>query len=212
MRPVGEATGITVTGQGTVSGAPDRADFSFGVESQGDTAGEALATNGAAATRVIDAVRAAGVAAEDVQTQQVSVHSRYSSEGQAIVGFTATNTVTAALRHLEKAGSVIEAAVAGGANAIHGPTFAVSQRTDLYAAALVAGFADAKAKAEVLAGVTGVTLGEVVSVVEDVPSFAPRLARQAVELSGPPLEPGLQEIQATLIVTFSITGETMFPP
>jgi uncharacterized protein YggE len=201
----GEAPGITVTGHGTATAAPDRADFSFGVETQGETAGEALAANGTAAAGVIDAVRAAGVAAEDVQTQQVSVHSRYSSEGQAIVGFTATNTVTATLRDLEQAGGVIEAAVAAGANAVHGPTFGVSRPADAYGAALEDAFADARAKAELLAGVTGVTLGEVVTVVESGPGFAPRLARLSADAGGgPPLKPGVQEIQAAVTVTFGI--------
>ena len=40
--------GITVTGTGSVEAAPDRADFSFGVESDGTTAGEALSANNAA--------------------------------------------------------------------------------------------------------------------------------------------------------------------
>jgi uncharacterized protein YggE len=205
MRLADEGAGISVTGQGSVSAAPDRADFTFGVETQGETAGEALAANGAAAAKVIEAVRVAGVAAEDVQRQEVAVHSRYASEGQAIVGFTATNTVTAALRDLDKAATVIEAAVAGGANAIHGPTFVVSQRAGLYGAALESAFVDARAKAELLAGVTGVTLGEVVTVVEGGPPAAPRLARLSAEVAaGPPLEPGLQEIQASLMVTFAI--------
>jgi uncharacterized protein YggE len=121
------------------------------------------------------------------------------------VGFTATNTVTAALRDLDKAATVVEAAVAGGANAIHGPTFVVSQRAGLYGAALESAFVDARAKAELLAGVTGVTLGEVVTVVEGGPPAAPRLARLSAEVAaGPPLEPGLQEIQASLMVTFAI--------
>jgi uncharacterized protein YggE len=205
MSPAGEAPGITVTGHGTASAAPDRADFSFGVETQGETAGEALAANGKAAAGVIDAVRAAGVAEADIQTQQVSVHSRYSSEGQAIVGFTATNTVTAALRDLEKAGAVIEAAVAAGANAVHGPTFAVSDPADVYGVALEGAFADARAKAELLAEVTGATLGEVATVVEGGPGFAPRLARLAADSGGGiPLEPGVKEIQASLTVTFRI--------
>jgi uncharacterized protein YggE len=206
MRLAGEGAGISVTGQGSVSATPDRADFSFGVETQGETAGEALAANSAAAAKVIETVREAGVAAEDVQTQHVAVHSRYSSEGQAIVGFVATNTVTAVLRDLDKAGTVIEAAVRGGANAIHGPTFVVSQRAELYGAALESAFVDARAKAELLAAVTGVTLGEVVTVVEGGPPATPRLARLSAEVgAGPPLEPGLQEIQASLMVTFAIS-------
>src|SRR6185295_4528481 len=98
----------------------------------GGTAGEALAANGRAAAKVIDAVKNAGVAADDVQTQQVSVHPRYSNDGQEIVGFSAGNSVTAQIREIPNVGTVIEAAVDAGANRVHGPTFVVSERVGRY--------------------------------------------------------------------------------
>lgn len=201
-----EAVGITVTGVGTVKAKPDRADFTFGVETQGQTADEALAKNNEVVRRVIDAIKAAGVAAGDIQTQQVSVYPRYSENGQAIVGFTATNSVTAKIRDLSKAGAVVEAAVKAGANQVYGPTFSISNQSGLYKSALDDAYGDAKAKAEALAQVTRVTLGRVINVVEGGQLFPPFAGGgEAAEPAAPPLEPGLQEIQATLTVTFSIS-------
>ena len=62
---------------GIVKATPDTAEFSFGVETQGATSTEALQKNGAAVKKVIDAIKAAGVAASDIQTQTVSVFPRY---------------------------------------------------------------------------------------------------------------------------------------
>lgn len=197
------ALGITVTGVGTVSARPDRADFTFGVESQGKTADEALAANTAAVQKVIEAIKGAGVAASDIQTQQVSVYPRYSNDGQTIVGFTATNTVTAKIRDVSKAGAVVEAAVKAGANQVYGPTFSISNQATLYKDALDDAFGDARSKAQALAGITGVTLGRVVNVVEG--GFVPPVFGGAAEEAAPPVEPGLQEIQATLTVTFAIS-------
>jgi uncharacterized protein len=202
----GGALGITVNGIGTVTAKPDEAEFTFGVETQGQTADEALAKNSVAVQKVIDAVKGAGVAASDIQTQQVSVYPRYSDNGQAIVGFTATNSVTAKIQDVSRAGAVTEAAVKAGANQVYGPTFSISNQDALYKSALDDAFADAKAKAEAIAQTTGVTLGRVVNVVEGGQSFMPYpAASDAAGEAAPPIEPGLQEIQANLTVTFAIS-------
>src|SRR5207253_881492 len=72
---------ITVTGSGTITAVPTRAQFSFGVTSVGKTASQALAANAAAMQKVIAALKDAGIAAEDIQTQAVSLEPRYSESG-----------------------------------------------------------------------------------------------------------------------------------
>ena len=119
------ALGITVTGTGSVKGAPDLAEFSFGVETQGETADEALAKNSTAVQKVIAAIKGAGVAAADIQTQQVSVSPRYANYGQAITGCSAVNSVSVKVRDLAKAGAVVDAAVKAGANQVYGPTLSI---------------------------------------------------------------------------------------
>src|SRR4051794_6479826 len=73
--------GITVTGTGKVSTVPDRAGFTFGVESRGKSSAEASAANSRAMNKVIAALRAAGVPDEDIQTVGVYVSPVYSNSG-----------------------------------------------------------------------------------------------------------------------------------
>lgn len=200
----GQALGVTVTGVGSVKAKPDLADFSFGVETQGATAEEALAKNNQVAQKLIDAIKAAGVAASDIQTQQVSVSPRYSNDGQAIVGYTAVNTVNAKVRDVSKAGAVVEAAIKAGANQVYGPTFSISSQSGLYRDALKKAFEDARGKAQTIASAAGVSLGEVVNIVEGGGFFPPIPAKEEAA-GGPPIEPGLQEIQGSLTVTFAIS-------
>ncbi len=203
----GSALGITVTGTGSVKAVPDLAEFSFGVETQGDTGNDALAKNNEATQKVIAAIKGAGVAAADVQTQQVSVYPRYAQDGQKIVGYTASNTVSAKVRDLSKVGAVVDAAVTAGANQVYGPTLSISEQSDLYQDALTKAFADAKVKAQTIAGAAGVSLGRVANIVEGGGFVPPVFATAAAEGGdkGVPIEPGLQEIPANLTVTFSIS-------
>lgn len=198
-------TGITVSGSGSVRGTPDRADFSFGVETQGQTSAEALDANSAAVQKVIDALKGAGVANGDIQTQQVTVSPRYGENGQKIVGYSATNSVNATIRDLAGAGAVVEAAVAAGANQVYGPTFSISDQTGLYGDALEKALEDARTKATRIAKAAGVGLGSIVSVVEGGQAGPPVPMAAAPAEASVPIEVGQQEIVATLTVTFAIS-------
>lgn len=201
----GTPSGITVTGTGSVKAAPDRADFSFGVETQGSTADEALAANNAAVQKVIDALKAAGIATADIQTQQVSVSPRYGSDNQKITGYSAVNTVNATIRKLADAGSIVDAAVKAGANQVYGPTLSISEQSGLYQDALKMSLDDARTKAKTIADAAGVSLGRVVNIVEGTAGAPiPFATGEAASDQAAPIEPGLQEIQASLTVTFAI--------
>jgi uncharacterized protein len=200
------APGITVTGNGSVKAAPDTADFSFGVETQGETSAQALDKNNEAVQTVIAAVKTAGVAAADVQTQQVSVSPRYASDGQKIVGYSAVNSVNVKVRDISKAGAVVEAAVDAGANQVYGPTFSIASQSGLYRDALKKALDDARSKAEAIAADAGVSLGEITTIVEGG-TFGPPvpLSEGAAADTSVSIEPGQQEIVATLTVTFAIS-------
>jgi uncharacterized protein len=198
------AEGITVTGTGVVRTVPDRAEISFGVVSQGRTASQALAANDTAIQRVVAALRAAGIAASDIQTRYFSVSPRTAEEGTEILGYTAENTVSAQLRNLERAGAVIDAAVAAGANSVYGPSLSRSDTKEQYRNALRAAVDDARAKARVLAEAAGVSLGAVVGVAEQG-SSAETPMPATDRAAGAPIEPGTQDIQASVVVTFAAT-------
>ena len=76
--------------------------------------------------RVIAALKAAG--ATDVKTQYVSLSPQYNDKSEA-QGFVATNTVSATIKELAKAGAVIDAAVNAGANQVYGPSLSTATRT-----------------------------------------------------------------------------------
>src|SRR5436190_2250273 len=87
--------GITVNGSGSTTAVPDRASFTFGTVSQAKTASAALAASSDAVARIVAALEKAGVAKADLQTAEVSVSPLMNDKGDAIVGYTATNSVSA---------------------------------------------------------------------------------------------------------------------
>jgi uncharacterized protein len=196
--------GITAAGTGSVSVVPDRAGFTFGTVSEARTAAAALAASAAGVTRVVDALRQAGVAKADIQTSEVSLSPRMDESGSALVGYTATNSVTVTVRKLGSAGDVIDAAVGAGANQVYGPNLLAADQKAAYANALKAAVAEARSKAEALASSTGLTVGRITSIDESGSTPQPYFSAAAGKDSAVQIEPGTQEIQATVSVTFAI--------
>jgi uncharacterized protein YggE len=196
---------IVVTGNGAVETVPDRAQLSFGVVSDAKTASAALRANAAEATKVIAAIKAQGIAAADIRTEQVSLAPRYTQNGDGIIGYTATNSVGVTLRNLDKTGGVIDAAVDAGANQVSGPNLVRSDQSALYRVALRAAIADAKAKAQTIARASGLHLRRITDVNENggPTPIADTTAKVGVAPSTP-IEPGTQLVQATVTVTFSV--------
>jgi uncharacterized protein len=192
-----------------VTAKPDTAEWSFGVQTSADTAEAALGANSEAMEKVVAALRAADVAEDDLQTEQVSVYPRTSDDGISIVGYDASNTVRATIRDLDDAGSIVDRAVAAGANQVYGPSLTLSDAESQYAAAMEAAFDDARARAEAIAEKAGVTLGAPVAILEGgggggaIPYYERGAAdAAAAEVA---VEPGTQDVGATLTVTFAIT-------
>ena len=199
--------GITVVGTGSASATPDTAEWSFGVHTTDATASAALGSNSKAMERIVAALRKAGIPRDDLQTEQVSVYPRVSNDGRSIVGYDASNTVSATIRDLDEAGRIVDAAVAAGANEVYGPSLTVSDTDAQYRAAVEEAFADARRRAEAIAGNAGVTLGAPVAIVEGTEGgalpYAEVLRDEAAADVG--IEPGKQDVAASLTVTFAIS-------
>src|SRR4051812_46146021 len=189
----GTTGGITVLGTGSANVTPDRASFAFGTVSQAQTANAALAASSQAVARVIAALKKAGVAQADLQTSDVSLSPRMNENGNDIVGYTASNTVTATIHKLSDAGDVVDAAVGAGANQVSGPNLLASDQDAAYRSALNA---QARTKAETLATASNSTLGKITAIVEGGGGAVP-LPLGAKD-SAVPIEPGTQEIEATV--------------
>lgn len=196
---------IVVAGQGTVSARPDRAQLSFGVSSDAKSASAALRANAAEMTKVIAALKSQGIAAADLRTDLVSLSPRYSQNGETVVGYTATNSVTATVRNLAKIGAIIDAAVDAGANQVSGPNLVRSSAASLYRAALRGAIADARGKARTIAAASGLHIRRITDVSESsaAPSPTPLAAKASADVSTP-VETGSTLVEATVTVTFAV--------
>ncbi len=165
---------ISVQGQGTVSAKPDVVTLSLGVQTTGETAMAALALNSEQMSGVLHAIQAAGIEQEDIQTSGINLYPVYEDrslvkpgEQRQIVGYRASNDVSVRVHDIDKAGSVLDAAVTAGANQVGGVRFGLSDTDTIVTDALIAAVQNAQAKAQTIADTLGVQLGAALVVNEE---------------------------------------------
>lgn len=157
--------GIWVSGQGKVTVTPDIATLSVGVSAQAATVVDAQSQAATAMDKVVSALTSNGIAKTDIQTQNFNVQAltKYDNNTQqtTITGYKVSNTVTVKIREIDKAGTIIDAAVAAGGDftRINGLTFSVDNPEQYYPQARKLAMSDAQDKAQQLASLAGVTLG-----------------------------------------------------
>ena len=217
---------LSVTGHGRVSAAPDVAEISVGVLTQGPTAREAMAANNEAMTALMDVLKERGVGARDVQTTQLGITPQYGQAVPAalgaprsaeffpkIVGYQVTNSVRVTAREILKLGQVLDAIVKAGGNQMHGITFRFDDPEALLDQARRKAMADARRKARLLAEEAGVVLLAPCHIREVIASPTPRpmmlhaMARGAMPADASmPVAAGEQELGITLDVSYRIAA------
>lgn len=203
---------VTALGEGSEFAAPDRAEMTFGVTTQGDDAKATLADASKHSDKLVDALKKAGIDSDDLQTSGVTLYPQYDyREGKIprIVGYQASLQVRVRLNDIEKVGDVIAAASDAGATDIQGPSWTLSEDSDARAKAIEKAVADARARAEAMAEAAGKTVGDVVSVSEagvSVPIIYGEAYRSAdlAAAEGAKIEAGTLEITANVTVVFEL--------
>jgi uncharacterized protein YggE len=201
--PPQTARSITVTGSGTISATPTQAGFDFGVSTRGKTAVQALDDDSAQMRKLIAALESAGIPATALQTSSVSLSPVTNDTGSAIVGYTASNTVSATIDDLSRAGTTVDAAVNAGANQVDGPNLTVADQSKLYSSALRAAVVDARAKADVLAAAGGLQVGAVTSIEENGFSGPIPFTDAKAAAEPTPVQAGTSQITANVTVVFA---------
>ncbi|MEU8249449.1 SIMPL domain-containing protein [Nonomuraea sp. NPDC048916] len=159
---------IAVDGEGSVAAAPDVMRLSAGVEVRRASAGEAFAAVRAAAARLTEALRGAGIAAEDLRTSELSLGPEYEAYPK-VSAYRAAQGVEAVVRDLSRADRVIDTVAGVGEEArLGGVAFELSDPAEALGRARARAFRDAAAKAAQYAELAGRPLGRVVSVTEEV--------------------------------------------
>jgi uncharacterized protein YggE len=200
---------LTVTGEGTVAAAPDSAVIRLGVSSQGRTARTASDVNAREMTVVLAAIKESGVADRDIQTTSLSLQPQYdpSKTGAArLIGFQANNQVTVKIRDVGRLPTVLDRAIAGGANEMSGIEFVVSEQGKLLDKARTEAIADARRKAELYATAAGMKVGRVMAILEEGSAPPPRAFQALRAGAATPIAPGEQMLRAVVTVSFELTS------
>jgi uncharacterized protein YggE len=157
--------------------------------------------------KLIAALRGFGISSDSLQTSSVSLSPRMDDNGETVVGYSASNSVAVTVKSVDRAGQLVDAAVAAGANQVDGPNLTVSDQAALYKKALAEAVSDAREKARALAAASGLHVGSVTSVEEQTDTSGP-VGYDQVKLASPstPIEAGSQQITATVTVAFDASA------
>jgi hypothetical protein len=200
---------ISVTGEATVSVAPDQAQIDGGVANDAKTAREASDANNAAMGKVLLALKGAGIDEKDYQTSRLSLQPQYApnrSGPSPVVGYRASNRVTIRVRDVTRIAGMIDVLVGAGANDIGGINFMVSQASKLLDEAREQAISDARRKAQIYAKAAGVTLGEPLRISEEsspTPVFRGKVAG-GMAASTAPVAQGEETLSVTVNVSWAI--------
>jgi uncharacterized protein YggE len=200
---------VSVSATGSVVAVPDTAYITAGVLTEGDTAREALSRNNATTAKLIDGLKAAGIAAKDIQTSQLNVSPRYTQakEGRpaTVSGYTVSNQVRVTVRDVKRLGEILDQAITLGANQMHGIAFEVSTAEQLKDDARKLAMQNARRRADLYATAAGAQLGPVLRISEDVTDAGrPMLQKSRVALSAVPVEAGTQTLEVEVHVTYAL--------
>jgi uncharacterized protein YggE len=162
-------TVLDVSAEGRTTRVPDVATIRAGVVSQSPTAAAALADNAQRMTKVLAALKRAGVAPRDIATATVGLSPQYryaDNQPPVITGYQATNSVSVRFRDVAKSGTILDALVGEGANQIDGPNLSIAQPDAALDEARADAVKRAKARAELYAKAAGMRVTRIVSIAE----------------------------------------------
>lgn len=202
---------LDISAEGHTSRVPDVATIRAGVTTQGQTAAAALADNASRMTRVLAALKKAGIAARDIRTANVSLSPQYRyADGQApvVTGYQASNSVSVRFREVAKSGAILDALVAEGANQIDGPSLSIDQPEAALDEARVAAVKIARTRAELYAKAAGLTVARIVSISESgsndgaAPSPPVMFMARGKVADSTPIAAGEADVSVTLTIRF----------
>ena len=207
---------ITVVGEGEVSVAPDVAEANVGVEVLAPTVKEATEEAKERMTAIMAALQERGIAEKDIQTSNYSIYFERYPEVRAMVeaappevegSYRVSNMLRIKIRDLDKIGAVLDGVIEAGANSIYGVNFTVDDLSEVRSEARGKAIDDAKAKAQELADLNGVNLGEVLQISEVIGGPFSTMALSVIgEYGGGagPISPGELEFSVQIQVSYAI--------
>jgi len=174
-----EPQGISVSGEGRASAAPDMAVLGLGVSAKASTVKAASSQVQEAMSDLLDSLEENGVQDKDIQTRQFSIYPEYDYRNgeQILTGYRVSHMLQVKVRDVDKAGEVIDDAVEAGGDLlqVQSISFTIDDTTALRSEAREEAVADAQAKADELATLAGVSLGKPTYITESAYTPSPLL-------------------------------------
>ena len=210
---------ITVSGTATVQLQPDMVMIHLGVTATDAAVLVAQRTVNEAMNKVIEALTAEelGIASEDIATAQYRIEEEYeysSIRGTSEkVGYSAIAMLSVCVRDLDKAGTVIDAAMQAGANQLGGVEFMSSDQTGARDQALTLAVQDGMRKAKVIAAAAGVELPLIPASIVEKESYSYAVSNSVVMYdmdmttegsAATTLQAGLLSLTAKVEITYEI--------
>jgi hypothetical protein len=205
--------GLTVVGTGKVTAKPDVVYLTLGVDLKADNAATVVSDASAKMDSILAALKAAGVAEEDIHTASYNlwVEQRYDPQtGQytGVMDYHIMHSVRITLRDMDKVGTVLAAAIEAGANSVSEVNFSVADQEQLATEARQKAIADAQKRAQEMAGVLGIPLGRVLSVSESS-SYTPMAYDMAgrgaaTEAGAISLPGGTFEVSISVVIVYEL--------
>jgi uncharacterized protein YggE len=210
---------LTVTGYGTAYGAPDVVQVGLGVDTSNADIQVAMNDASNLMNAVMQALEANGVDQKDIRTDSFNVYQDNSQPApggsQAQAGqpiYRVSTSISVTVRQTDKVGDLLAAAVNAGANAVNYIQFSIEDRTALESQARKLAVDDARSRAEELAGLMGLTLGEPLQVTEGSSGSTPVYglggggAYAASVAAPPPISQGTLSVDMSVTVTFAVSS------
>lgn len=208
--------GVTVQATGTIKVVPDGVNFNFAVSVLAQSSEAAMSEASATSEKVRAALDAAGVAGEDIATQNISVYPEYvadSSGAQMLSGYRAQQVYTVTLRDTSKAGEVVDSVISSGGNSlqVYSVTPTILNNDEAVAQARKEAMKSAEAKAKDYADLAGEDLGSVIYVTEvtsptsPVPYLANDAAGSEMSNAKTVINLGAQDVSVTVEVRWSLS-------
>jgi uncharacterized protein YggE len=205
---------IRVTGVGEARARPDQATVDFAVETSAATAQAAAAENAQLMERVIAALVRAGVPRDRIETTGYNVFPDYDQRptetGEPRVrGYRVLNNVQATMDDIARVGTVLDAALAAGANRVNGVRFGLRDPQAFRQRAIDDAVRRARSDGEALAAALGLRLGPVrEAYTADVGTAQPvmmeRLQMADMAAANTPISAGEQTVRATVVIVYAI--------
>jgi uncharacterized protein YggE len=209
--PADQGTLVVASGDAVVRRAPDRAVVSIAAESRAKTSREAQQMNARAMTSVLERLKAAGLAADAIQTTGYELQPEfdYNDGKQTLRGYVSRNTIEVKVDELSKLGEYLDVAVGAGATSVANVRFELKDRGAAEREALRLAVEDARGRADAAAAGAGLKVVRIVRIEEGGASTIPPQPRQMMAMRAeaappPPIVAGEIEIRASVTVTAAV--------